>query len=194
MRPLPFRFRCSESRRPAMRLVIALGATLAICLPDAVMAADPPLIVSDEIDFTVPLPFLSGICGYEVFSRFEGTTKSVVHFDDAGNPIREVDTGVLTRTFFAPSTGRSVSFPFTVNFFTDYLPDGTAIAKGTGLFLSVHTAGGPPLRFVAGREVFSAVIVDVRPDGVPIVELIDLLANSGTDRGTVTGFCTALDP
>ena len=180
-------------RRSAIRFGLALGAAIAIVLPHAAMASGPPLIVHEDVDFTIPRPLLSGICGYEVFARFEGNVTTVVHFDDAGRPIREVDTGVLMQTFFAPSTGQSVSFPLTVNFFTDYFPDGTAIAKATGMFLNIHTQGAPPLRFAAGREVYSAVIVDVRPDGVPIVELIDLLAKSGTDRGTLAAICTALD-
>lgn len=183
----------APSRWRARQVGVALAAALAMCLPGAVVAAGPALVVREEIDFTVKLPFLSAVCGYDVFSRLEGTTTAVVTFDDAGNPVREVDTGVLVRTFFAPSTGRSVSFPLTVNLFTDYLPDGTAIAKTTGLFLSVHAVGGQPLRFQAGREVYSAVIVEIRPDGVPIIELVELLLANGPNWGAITDICLALD-
>ena len=175
------------------RVAVALAAALVICLPGAVGAARPALVVRDEIDFTVKLPFLSATCGYDVFSRLEGTVTVVVTFDDAGNPIREVDTGALMRTFISPSTGRSVSFPLTVNAVAEYFPDGTAVVQTTGLFLSVHAAGGQPLRFQAGREVYSAVIVDIRPDGVPIVEFVELLLANGPNWGALTDICLALD-
>jgi hypothetical protein len=171
---------------------MALAAAVVICLPGSVLAGDRTLIVRDEIDVTVQLPFLSAVCGYDVFSQLEGTSTSIVTFDD-GTPVREVDTGVLMRTFFAPSTGQSVSFPLTVNLFTDYLPDGTAVATTTGLFLSVHAAGGQPLRFSAGREVYSAVLVEIRPDGVPIIELVELLLANGPNWGAITDICLALD-
>jgi hypothetical protein len=164
-----------------------------ICLPGAVSAAGPSLIVREEIDVTVQLPFLSAVCGFDVFSHLEGTTTAVVTFDEAGNPVREVDTGVLMRTFYSPETGQSVSFPLPVNLFTDYQPDGTAVAMTAGLFLSVHASGGQPLRFRAGREVYSAILVEIRPDGVPIIELVELLLAKGTDWGAITDICLALD-
>jgi hypothetical protein len=185
--------RIGHSRWRVRRVAVALAAALLMCLPGAVAASAQVLVVRDEVDITVQLPFLSATCGYDVFSHLEGTTTAVVTFDDAGNPVREVDTGVLMRTFYAPETGRSVSFPLPVNLFTDYQPDGSAIAMTAGLFLSVHASGGQPLLFRAGREVYSAVLVDIRPDGVPIIELVDLLLANGADWGAITDICLALD-
>jgi hypothetical protein len=183
----------AKPRWRARQLALALAALLAVGLPGAAAAAPSSLTVREQIDFTVLRPFLSGICGYDVYSRLDGTITIVMTFDDAGNPVREVDTGVLTQTFFAPATGQPVSFPLTVNMFADYQPDGTAVATITGLFLNVHATGDQPVRFQAGREVYSAVIIDVRPDGVPIIELIDLLLVNGVDWGALGDICLALD-
>jgi hypothetical protein len=64
------------------------------------------------------------IGGFGVFLRYTGKVTAVVRFDDAGNPIREVDTGLLTFTFVAPSTGTSISYPTVANLVTDHFPDG----------------------------------------------------------------------
>jgi hypothetical protein len=69
----------------------------------------------------------------------------------------------------------------------------TPNAIDAGLFINVHAAGGQPIRFVAGRDLYTAVIVDINPAGVPIIEPIDLLSSSGTDRGSILGICTALE-
>lgn len=177
----------------ARQLALALAAVLAVGMPGAAAAATSSLTVREEVEFTVLRPFLSGLCGYEVYSTLEGTITIVTTFDDAGNPIREVDTGVLVQTFFAPATGQSVSFPLTVNMFADYQPDGTAVATLTGLVLNVHAPGGQPVRLQAGREVYTGIIIDVRPDGVPVIELIDLLVVNGVDWGALGDICLVLD-
>jgi hypothetical protein len=177
----------------ARRTAMAAGLALAIGLPAGALAASPPLVVHDEIDQTGLLLFLSNLCGFEVFSHIEGTATSVVHFDADGNPDTEVTTGLIKRTFFAPSTGQSVTFPLPLNSFADYAPDGSAVVMFAGLVINVHTAGGAPLRFAAGRDLFTAVIVDATPEGVPIFETIDLLSTSGIDQGSVLGICTALE-
>jgi hypothetical protein len=41
--------------------------------------------------------------------------------------------------------------------------------------------------------VYSAVVVDVRPDGVPIVEFVELLLANGPNWGALTDICLALD-
>ena len=180
------------SRR--MRLIVALSAALALGLPGSVVASSPPVVVHEAFDLTFQVSGLTNICGYPVFSSLAGTVTVVVHYDADGNPDREVDAGVLTRTFIAPSTGRSVSFPTSLNAVADYAPDGSAIVKFSGMVINVHSAGGPPVRFIARHEVWSAVIAEIRPDGVPIWELIDLLEKSGTDQGDPADICLALDP
>jgi hypothetical protein len=176
------------------RIGVALCAALALALPGTVVAADPPIVVHDELDFTAFLPGLTNACGYPVFSHVEGTVQIVVHYDAAGNPDREVDAGALMRTFFSPETGRSATFPLHANSVADYEPDGSGIAQVTGLAINVHSAGGPPVRFVTGREVWAVQIFEIRPDGVPVADFFELLSKSGPDLGTAPDICLALDP
>lgn len=191
-RPRPVRTARKASR--PVRLALALCAAVALAIPSSVVAATPPIVVHDDIDFTIPRQLLTAACGYPVFARFVGTVNVVVHYDADGNPASEVDAGSVTETFFAPSTGRSVSFPLSLNAVADYAPDGSAIVQFSGLFIDIHSAGGAPHLLEVGREVWSAVIIDIQPNGVPVWELIDLLSKSGTSQGNFADICLALDP
>jgi hypothetical protein len=167
---------------------------VALAIPSSVVAATPPNVVHDDIDFTIPRPLLTAACGYPVFARFVGTVNVVVHYDADGNPASEVDSGSVRETFFAPSTGRSVSFPLSLNAVADYAPDGSAIVQFSGVFIDIHSAGGAPHLIDVGREVWSAQIVEIQPNGVPVWDLIDLLSKSGTTQGNFADICLALDP
>jgi hypothetical protein len=188
-----FRLSAMAIRARSARAALAACLALTIVLPASVGAASAPLVVHDDIDSTVLLPFLSDVCGFDIYSHLEGSVTSVVQFDADGNPDREVTTGLVKRTFFSTSTDQSVTFPLPLTSIVDYAPDGSAIAFDAGLFINVHVAGGQPIRFVAGRDLYTAVIVDINPAGVPIHEPIDLLSSSGTDRGSILGICTALE-
>lgn len=191
-RPRPVRTTRRGSR--PLRLAPVLGAAVALAISSSVVAATPPLVVHEDVDFTVPRQLLTAACGYPVFARFVGTVNIVVHFDADGNPTREVDSGSVTETFFAPSTGRSVGFPLSLNSVATYAPDGSAIVTFGGLFIDIHTAGGAPHLLDVGREVWSAQLVDMQPNGVPIWELDELLSKSGTTKGNLAGICLALNP
>lgn len=190
-RPRPART-ARKGPRP-LRLALALVAVVVLALPGTVVAGNRTVVVHDQLDFTVQLPLLTNFCGYPVFSRFVGTLTAVVQYDADGFPDWEVDSGVLERTIFAPSTGRSISFPLQQNARVDYQPDGSGIADVSGLFVNAHTAGGGPLLFGAGREVWSVQIAFIRPDGVPIVDFLDLLEKVGGGQGDITAICAALD-
>lgn len=176
-----------------LRLVLAVGSAVALAIPSSVVAGSRTVVVHDEVDFTVQLPLLTNFCGYPVFSRFAGTLTSVVQYDADGLPESEVDSGVLQRTIFAPSTGRSIKFPLTQLARLSYEPDGSGIADVTGLFVNAHTAGGEPLLFDAGREIWSVQIAFIRPDGVPIVDFLEVLSKTGGGQGDITAICSALD-
>ncbi len=191
-RPRPVRTARKVSR--PVRLALALCAAVALAIPSSVVAATPPIVVHDDIDFTIPRQLLTAACGYPVFARFVGTVNVVVHYDADGNPASEVDSGSVRETIFAPSTERSVSFPLSLNAVADYAPDGSAIVQFSGLFIDIHSAGGAPHLIETGREVWSAHIVEIQPNGVPIWELDDLLAKSGTSQGNFADICLALDP
>jgi hypothetical protein len=177
-----------------LRLALALGAAIAVALPSSVAAAGPPVVVHEDVDVSFQLQGLTAVCGYPVFTSIVGRVQIVVHYDADGHPVREIDSGMPTRTIYAPSTEKSVSFPFSLNSVATYAPDGSAIVTFSGMFIDVHSAGGAPHLIDSGREVWSAVIIDIRPDGVPVWELIDLLQKSGSDRGNFADICLSLNP
>ena len=179
-------------RSRAKRAAVAVAMVVGLGLPAGTLAAGAPLVVHDEIDSTVQLALLSGACGFDVYSHLKGSVTSVVHFDADGNPDSEVTTGLVKRTLFSPTTGQSVTFALNLSSIVDYAPDGSAVVMDAGTFINIHVAGGEPLRFVAGRDLYTAIIVDVTPEGVPIVGPVDFLAFSGTDRGTLLAICDAL--
>ena len=186
----------SPSRLEGVRRVVAtIGATLALLAPGTGLAASAPLVVRNPIDITIPRPLLSSGCGFEVVNRIEGTVTAVLRSDDGGAPIREIDTGLLTFTFFAPSTEKSVSYPVASNLLTDYFPDDTAIATITGLTAVIHERGGAPLHLDVGRTVFSGIVVGVNEDGLPIVEFVDVLSDTGAQKGDFfDAVCAVLAP
>ena len=67
-----------------------------------------------------------------------------------------------------------------------------AISSGTGLGIKV-----PGVSADAGRVVFSAVVVDQTPDGVPIVAFTGVISEKGspTDPDAIdAAICAALAP
>jgi hypothetical protein len=172
---------------------LIVGLLLAVGLSGSALGAGQPVVVHRDLDFTFQLGLLTVECGYPVFNTFEGTITIVVHYDSEGRPDREVDSGKVVRTVFAPSTGRSISWPLSVNSSADYEPDGSGVATATGLFINAHAPGGGPLHFDGGREVWSVQIDFIDADGVPIVTFIDLLSKTGGSQGARPEICAALD-
>jgi len=158
--------------------------------------AEEPILIRSVVDITVPQTGLSALCGFMVYRRLEGLVDAVLFLDDTGNPAHEIDTSPSLRyTFFAPETGKSVSYPGTGSLITDYHPDGTAIASVNGHLTLVHVPGGGPLLLDVGRFVFTAEIVGTNSDGLPVIgPPIDILFESGIHLGSVLGACQALAP
>jgi hypothetical protein len=186
-------FNATTRKSRPIRASLIVGTLLALVLPGSVLGAGQPIVVHRDIDVTVQLPLLTNACGYPVFSRFEGTVTIVVQYDSAGRPDTEVDSGVVQRTLFAPSTGGSLSWPTHLNSFADYEPDGSGISSVTGLATNAHSPGGAPLLFDGGREVWTVQIAFIDDEGVPIVDFIDLLSKSGNSQGAIQDICAGLD-
>jgi len=164
-------------RRLALALgVIGIAGALLVPSTDA---AGRQSRFTFHIDQTVPAGGLSSACGFPVFVHFEGTTAANLFFDSSGVLTREIDTNPnLTVTFFAPSTGRSFSYHPGLDFVQDY-SNGTAIGShvlATQSGFQGATGSGPP---DAGRLVIDGVIVDVLPEGIPIVQFVDVISVSG---------------
>jgi len=124
------------------------------------------------LNFTVPSPGLSQLCGTPISISVAGT--SVVSIISTGSgAATEVDTNPdLKITFTATDTGRTSSSALSGPAITDY-PDGIYIgAPATYRALGLHqkvdgTAAD------AGQTVFDGAVVFVTPDGFPIVATAD---------------------
>lgn len=157
--------------------------------------ASEPLLLRRFVDFTVVQDGLSALCGFPVFRRTEGFVDVALFVDAAGNPVREIDTSPSLRiTFFAPDTGKSVSFPGTGAATTDYQPEQTAIVALDG-FLTLIQRLGKPLLINVGRLVFSADVIGTNSDGLPVTgPPKEILFESGVEFGSIVGACQALAP
>jgi hypothetical protein len=167
--------------RPRPALVVAL----AFMLPFAVAAAataGPPVSSTEHADFTFQSQFWSDTCGVPVFIHQEGTI--TLRLVPDSNVIHEVDTFPgWTVTVFSPveegGTGKSFTYllPFPIHFLypegTDIGDPGIVISTGR---LDVAAPGGP---VIAGRQVLAGVIVDLTPEGIPIVDFAEELSATG---------------
>jgi hypothetical protein len=133
-------------------LLLAVAAALAV--PAATAASGPLHFREDVGPITVPRPGISAFCGFAVFTTFQGMSDVTLFLDSNGNPVREIDTSPsFTITFFAPSTGKSFSYPGAGTLESDYSPDlTTAVVTFTGLTQIIHLPGQEPFRIVAGRR------------------------------------------
>jgi hypothetical protein len=154
------------------------------------------LLIRTYVDITVSQSGLSALCGFTVYRRVEGLVDVVLFLDDEGNPLHEIDTSPSLRyTFFSSETGKSVSYPGTGTLITDYSTGGMAVASVDGHLTLVHASGSAPRLINVGRVVFTAEVIGVNADGVPVIgPPIDVLFEAGIDHGSVLGACQALAP
>ena len=179
--------------RPTTLMIAVL---VALSTSAVTTVADEPLLIRSLVDITVPQPGLSALCGFKVYRRVEGLVDVALFLDDEGKPLHEIDTSPSLRyTFFSSETGKSVSYPGTGTLITDYYQDGMAVASVDGHLALVHASGGAPLLINVGRLVFTAEVIGVNADGVPVIgPPIDVLFEAGIDHGSILGACQALAP
>jgi hypothetical protein len=185
------------TRRAHCATAIVAGLATAAALAAGPAQATPPSHVSEPVDLTYQDDYLTDFCGFEVLFSLVGTLKATLRYDRSGNIISEIDTQPdLALTFHSPETGRSFSFPFAAINRTDYT-DGAAlgsetISYGGGLFLKV-----PGISANAGHAVFSGVVIDHTPSGIPIVAFTGVITSVGHETdpdATDAAFCEALAP
>jgi len=175
---------------------ILIGVVSLVLASSEHARADAPLHLRFVVDFTTHSSALSALCGFDVFRRLTGPVDITLFSNDDGEPVREIDTSPSAQvTYFAPATGKAVTFPARSTFITDYFPDGTAIATADGALTLVHVpAEGAPLLINNGRIVFTAVVIGT-VGGVPVIsDPIQILFVSGADRGSALEACAALAP
>jgi hypothetical protein len=174
----------------AVALVLGLVAALVFSSSGT---ANPPTRFTFSLDDTFPALATSAVCGFDVFVHIEGTATAQLFYDQNGVLIRELDTNPsLQTTFFAPSTGASFTFPAGGSFVQDYV-NGTAIGSTLVATLTGYIGGTGSTAPNAGRIVFESVIVDISPEGIPVVDLVSEISSSGHfNEDTAAARCAAL--
>ena len=138
--------------------------------------------------------FLTATCGTPVFVMLQGTVHITLRIDRKG-VLHETDAFAdYSLTFSAPSTGASVSYKFGPAFFV--YPDGVSIgARSIVTTLGIH-ADYPGAPAEAGRTVIVGEVIDVTPEGVPIVDFVGPTlferGNQLDGEASVANLCAAL--
>jgi len=168
------------------RLLFFTSGLATLLLFVATVTAAPPTRIPFEFDETFPSDFLTAVCGIPVFLHVQGAGTTTLYYDKSGTQlVREHDTLApgARSTIFSPVEigGTGKSFTEVTHAPSTFLyPEGTEIGAPAIVILNgVQRTSGPGNRRIVGREVYEGVIIDFTPDGVPIVDPIALISQSG---------------
>jgi len=137
--------------------------------------------IDTPVDITYEAYYFTGRCGFKVMFSLTGVLRADLVLDPSGAVIREIDTQPgTTIEYSSPTTGKSFSFPFSCILQTDYpggaRVGGRAVCQGSGLYDKF-----PGVHADAGIVYFdSGTVVEMTPDGVPIVDPGPVTRASGT--------------
>lgn len=163
----------------------ASAASLALFVFSVCAAAMPPTRISFEFDVTFPSDFLTDACGIPVWVHEQGAGTTTLHYDSDGQLVRELDTLApgVTVTIFSPVElgGTGMSFTDVTHAPSTFLyADGTDIGDTAIVILNgVQRTSGPGNPRLVGRQVYEGVIIDFTPEGVPVVDPVNLISESG---------------
>lgn len=169
--------------RRALFSVAGLATLLLFVAP---VAAAPPTRIAFAFDEVFPSGVLSALCGIPVWIHLQGGGTTTLFYDKSGiQVIRELDTlaeGAKT-TIFSPvdlgGTGKSFT-DITRGPTTFLYPEGTDIGDPAIVILNgVQRTSGPGNPRIVGHEVQQGVVIDFTPDGVPIVDTLAIISQSG---------------
>jgi hypothetical protein len=184
------RFVLARGRRVGVLLGVVGVATV---LVTSTTAANPPSRFTFTFDQTFPSGLLTAACGFDVFVHIEGTSAALAFYDTGGTVVREIDTSAgFKTTLFAPSTGKSFTYPLSGAFDQKYI-NGTSIGSHAVVTETGLVRGTGSTAPDAGRLVFDAVIIGTSPEGLPIVDVVDLISATGHfNDDVVAARCAAL--
>lgn len=154
-----------------MRKLALLSAIAAVTVGlGAPAVAGPPKHVTIEDDVMFQSGGLTAACGFPVFVTIQGTLHITLRTDRNG-VLHEMDAyGDWSITFSAPSRETTASYKFGPARFV--YPDGVFIGARSIVTLTGIQRNLPGFPAEAGRTVLVGVVVDVLPEGVPLVDFI----------------------
>ena len=180
------------------RLGAALAsAAIAPTLTTPAAQAAPASHFSQPVDFSFPLDYYTGLCGFPVVQTLTGTLRTTLRYDASGRIVSEIDTQPgTTLTFSSPASGKSFSWPFASLLRTDYT-NGAVVGSRATSYGSGLSIKAPGVSAEADRVVFDAVVAARTPEGIPIVAFTGVISVKGhtNDPDVVdAAICAALAP
>ncbi len=152
--------------------------------PTSVAFAAPPTFQTVQIDDQFEDPFLTPICGFPVLIHLQGPFKIGTHYDQAGNPVKEILVAPHFLVTFS-ANGKSFTTPGPAPVITTFLPDGSPDTIAVvGLVAAIHLPGQGVILLDAGKIVFTGEL------GGTITTEVGPHQYFGT--GDATQFCAAL--
>ena len=161
-----------------MRRFIVGSAVLALTAGWAApAAAAPPTRVSEPIQFSFEDTELSTECGFTVLVSGEGNVTATLNERRAGAAL-EVDRQVVTWTYEAPSTGKSLDYLSNLTAIFEY-PEGALVGAPAQVTVTGTFAHDVGVSAAAGRLVFDSTIIAISDAGIPIAPLGEPVTSVG---------------
>jgi hypothetical protein len=178
-----------------MRRLSLLGAVAAVAVALALPAAagNPPDRFVFVDDVTFPSGFLTAACGTPVFISLNGTLQVTLRTGPDGILHEKDIYENWTFTLSAPDYDTSISYKFGPSFF-EY-PDGVYIGAPSIVTFLGMDSNVPGLHAVAGRTVMAGEVIDITPEGIPVVDPFATISEVGNqvDQAIVrAAICAAL--
>lgn len=167
------------------RSLAIVGIPALVLFVNSVNAVQPTRIPF-EVDVTFPSERLTALCGIPVSIHLQGSGTTTLFYNQSGTRvIRELDTlaGGATITIFSPidagGTGKSFT-DVTHSPATFLYPEGTEIGDPAIVILNgVQLTSGPGSSRIVGHEVEEGIIVGFTPEGIPVVDTVATISQSG---------------
>ena len=176
-----------------IHLPLAIGALLAVTLVGPVAAHRAVHLTGVPIAISVVDDYLSGVCGYDVTFTLTGTASASLVYNDAGLVIREVDTAPAARHTFS-GNGNSFSYASSSQIVVTSYPEGASLGAPVELIATGFYGKVPGSIPNAGPDVLLGHVISFLADGIPMVEIDDLLASHGPRPADFAGeICGALN-
>jgi hypothetical protein len=172
------------SANHVMRLLFAAFVALVTLTPAPAALAVPPTHTTVFVDDTFEDPSLTRKCGFPVQIHLVGPIKAIRRFDQAGNPVQEIQVAPGFRVTFS-ANGNSLTTPgpavALITLATDGSPD---IVTAVGLLTAVHLPGQGVILLDTGKIEFYGALGG------------ELIAEAGPHElfgsGDATQMCNAL--
>jgi hypothetical protein len=137
-----------------LRLLFAAAIALFALAPATAALAVPPTQTTVYVNDTFEDPSLTTNCGFPVQTHLQGPIKAIRKYDQAGNPVQEIQVAPTFRVTFS-ANGNSLTTPGPAVAIITLAPDGSPDTfAAVGLLSAVHLPGQGVILLDTGKIVF----------------------------------------